>query len=118
MQTNTNSVVDFSTLETFTGSDKNLMKIHINTFLQFAPSQVQKLKEKVQEQNWVELGELAHKLKPKCGYMGIKTAETLLKTIETNAKEQKDLESLPDLVAQSESVIVNAIAELKAFANS
>ena len=114
----TKSVVDFGTLETFTGNDKNLMKIHINTFLQFAPGQVQKLKEKLQEQNWAELGEIAHKLKPKCGYMGIKTAETLLKTIETNAKEQKELEKLPDLTAQAESVIQSAIAELRAFANS
>ena len=114
----TNSVVDFASLETFTGNDKNLMKIHISTFLHFAPAQVQKLKEKLQEQNWTELGEIAHKLKPKCSYMGIKAAETLLKVIETNAKEQKELETLPGLTAEAESVIQAAIAELKAFANS
>src|SRR5687767_11797276 len=114
----TKSVVDFGTLETFTGNDKNLMKIHINTFLQFAPAQVQKLKEKLQEQSWMELGEIAHKLKPKCGYMGIKQAEDILKTIEANAKEQKDLEKLPELATNAESIIHDAIAELKAFANS
>lgn len=113
-----NSVVDFSALETFTGNDKNLMKIHINTFLQFAPGQVQKLKEKLQEQNWSELGDVAHKLKPKCAYMGIKPAEAIVKTIETNAKEQKDVEQLPQLVTQAEGIINDAIAELKAFVNS
>ncbi|MDZ4847572.1 MAG: Hpt domain-containing protein [Chitinophagales bacterium] len=114
----TKQVVDFSTLKEFTGNDENLMKIHINTFIQFAPAQLQKLRQKLNEQNWIDLGNEAHKLKPKCTYMGIKEAESLFKTIELNAKEQKDLEKLPELVAIAENTINQAIAELKAFVNS
>jgi len=112
------SVIDFDSLSAFTGGDRNLMKIHINTFLQFAPAQVQKLRQKLSEQNWVALGDEAHKLKPKCAYMGIRGAETLFKTIELNAKEQKELDKLPELVADAETVLARALEELKAFANS
>lgn len=114
----TKPAVDFATLREFTGNDKNLMKIHINTFLQFAPTQLQKMRQKLNEQNWPELGNEAHKLKPKCAYMGIRDAESLFKTIELNAKEQKEIEKLSELVATAEATINRAIEELKAFVNS
>lgn len=114
----TKPIVDFSALSGFTGNDKNLMKMHISTFLQFAPSQLQKLRQKLEEKNWMDVGNEAHKLKPKCSYMGIRDAESLFKTIELNAKEQVELEKLPELVSTAESVINQAIEELKAFVNS
>ena len=108
-----NQVVDLTSLKTLSGDDNNLMKMHINTFLQFAPGQVELLRAKLTERNWEEVRQVAHKLKPKLGYMGIKSLVPLVERIEQNAQEQNNLEELPDLVDQVDTTCTKAFDELQ-----
>ena len=110
-------MVDFQSLEAFTGGDKDLMIIHISTFLDFAPAQLEQIKSMVRDKNWPETRNTAHKLKPKLTYMGIKSVIPLVETIESSAENETNLDQLPGLVAEVESKVQLAIEELKNFMN-
>ena len=108
-------IVDFSSLKAFTGGDIELMSLHIDTFLEFAPAKLEALKRSLSEQNWSNLKNAAHKLKPMLSYMGVKSIVTIVYNIEILAEEERDLQKLPELLAQVEITMNQAIVELKKF---
>lgn len=111
----TAQVVDFSSLNAFTGGDKDLIAIHIKTFLEFAPAQVESLRQAVDQKQWTEAKDVAHKLKPKLTYMGIKPLVPIVISIEEFAGQEKELDSLPFMVNEVEKVMEQASDELRAF---
>ena len=111
-------IVDLTSLETLSGNDSGLMKMHINTFLQFAPDQVEMLKVKLKDEDWVEVRNVAHKLKPKLAYMGIKSLTPIIATIELYAEEEKRLDEIPELVSKVVSTCDLAFEELNHFVKS
>ena len=113
-----NTVVDFTSLNAFSGGDKDLMAIHINTFLEFAPAQVNLVHTLTKEQKWGEVKDIAHKLKPKISYMGIKSLTPVIEEVESLAGEERELDKIPLLLEEIVSVSNQAFDELKSFGKS
>ena len=82
-------------------------------FLERAPEQLRELKANLENKNWEEVKIIAHSLKPQMGYMGIKSLEQDLRTIEDYAGNNVRLEQLPGLVQHLETVLEKAFAELR-----
>jgi HPt (histidine-containing phosphotransfer) domain-containing protein len=118
MQAHATPVTNLDFLKSFTGNDPDKMKKYINMFLGKAPEQLKDLKRHVEEKNWEEVKIIAHSLKPQSGYMGIKSLEQDLRTIEDYAGNQVRLEQLPALITHVDKIMEQAFVELKEFTGS
>ncbi|MCX6350912.1 MAG: Hpt domain-containing protein [Bacteroidetes bacterium] len=107
------TLVDLTFLENFTGGDKAKMAKYINMFLQYAPNQIGIIEQKLEEKDWDSLRVAAHSLKPQVTYMGIKSQEEVIKSIEHNSADGVNLEELPTLISSFKEGVNKAITELK-----
>jgi HPt (histidine-containing phosphotransfer) domain-containing protein len=110
-------ITDLTFLKTFTTGNKEKMAKYINMFLQAAPGIIENMETHLANSDWKQLRTAAHSLKPQAGYMGMKQGETVLKTIEECASEQKDLDTVPSHIEefkiqfnQAKEELTNAIS--------
>lgn len=108
------AITNLDFLRSFTNGDAEKIKKYVNMFLTRAPEQLQELKQYTDDKNWEEVRIVAHSLKPQMGYMGIKSLEQDLRTIEDYAGEKVRLEQLPGLVYHIEVSLNQAFDELRA----
>jgi HPt (histidine-containing phosphotransfer) domain-containing protein len=118
MQANATPITNLDFLKNFTGNDPEKMKKYINMFLGKAPDMLKDLKRHTEDKNWEEVKIIAHSLKPQSGYMGIKSLEQDLRTIEDLAGNQVRLEQLPAIIEHVEQIMEKAFVELKEFTES
>ena len=78
--------IDLSYLEDITGSDKDMMLEMLNLFIEDIPSQVEKIREAVEEKDMKSLGTESHKLKPTLQYVGLNEMYELVKKLEAIGK--------------------------------
>ncbi|MDX2003599.1 MAG: Hpt domain-containing protein [Chitinophagales bacterium] len=115
MQSGTTPITNLDFLKSFTGNDNEKVKKYVNMFLSKAPEQLDALKKHTEAKNWEEVKIIAHSLKPQSGYMGIKSLEQDLRTIEDYAGNQVRLELVAGLVAHIEVTLNQAFAELEQY---
>ena len=106
-------LVDVELIKNFTGGDESLMQLHIHTFLEYAPRQVEQFRKHLSESRWQDLSNMAHQLRPKLAYMGIRSILPAIETIEYSARDEKELDRLPELVSAVTTAIEEAMRELK-----
>lgn len=106
-------IVDLTFLKSFTGSSPEKMHKYVNLFLQHAPALMQAMETNLASGDWPGLKTSAHSLKPQISYMGIKSAESLIKNIESNASEKINLETIPANLASLKEILEKAYPELK-----
>jgi len=106
-------VINLDFLRNFTGNDPVKIKKYVGMFLDRAPEQLREMKTHLGTQDWEEVKIIAHSLKPQMGYMGIKSLEQDLRTIEDYAGNKTRLEQLPALIQHLEVVLQKAFEELK-----
>jgi HPt (histidine-containing phosphotransfer) domain-containing protein len=94
------------------------MKKMILLFIETVPQNVQEMVVASQNSNWEQTAKMAHKLKSTVDSMGIKTIHDDIRLVESNAKQQKELDQIPSLVNRIERVIDRCILQLKAEAGS
>jgi HPt (histidine-containing phosphotransfer) domain-containing protein len=104
---------DMTFLTSFTGGNPDKMKKYITMFLNYCPGQLTLMKDQLASQNFDGLRGTAHALKPQITYMGIKEGESLIKSIEHNAGTKTDVDKLPEMLGNFESICASAIEELK-----
>lgn len=105
-------VTNLTFLKSFTGGNPEKMTKYINMFLQLAPGILANMEMHLQNKDWPQLKSVAHSLKPQAGYMGMKEAEEIIKTIELNAGEQTHLEQIPALIDEYKQIFSVAQQEL------
>ncbi len=110
-----NTVTDMTFLNSFTGGDKQKVSKYVGMFLNLAPGQLEKMTSHLDKQEYEEVKVVAHSLKPQFNYMGIKSLEDTIKTIEDYAGHEKNVEQLPGLVAHVQQVCDSAFDELKQY---
>lgn len=108
-----NEIINLDFLKTFASGNTEKMNKYINMFLQHAPVLVKSIEENLSAQDWSALRSSAHSLKPQISYMGIKSAEELIKAIERNAGDKTNLENLPSQVDTLKGILEKAYPELK-----
>jgi HPt (histidine-containing phosphotransfer) domain-containing protein len=86
-------------------------------FIDTVPQNVQELVDATDQKNWEQVSKMAHKLKSTIDSMGIRSLHDQIRTVEMNAKKQDQLERMPDMVRQVESVVSVCIKQLRTEIN-
>jgi HPt (histidine-containing phosphotransfer) domain-containing protein len=104
---------DLTYLNTISKGNKEFTVKFINTFIKQISEDLPKMQQYLDTQSWEDLGNLAHKIKPSFQFMGIKELQEDILFIESNAREQINLDKLPSLISNLVYICDIAIAELK-----
>lgn len=91
----------------------NLSKIFVDTVPVTAAEMVQACA----QEDWEQVGKLAHKLKSTIDTLGIHSLKDDIRLLEKNGKNKQDLESIPPMVAKTDSVISQVTAQLRSAFN-
>lgn len=108
-------MIDLSFLQDFTKGDHKRLHRYISMYLQNAPELFQKMATSLQGENWTDLANYAHALRPQAEFMGIVGLKDLLLAIDQRARAGETSE-LPALVEHALSLHMAAVPELQAFA--
>ncbi|MBL4817606.1 MAG: Hpt domain-containing protein [Deltaproteobacteria bacterium] len=85
----------------------------IEMFLDQTPKYLSQIDLYLQENDWESIQGIAHTMKPSLSFMGIATLEPTVMSIEDNCRDQKDLETIPDLVQQLNQTCEASYKELQ-----
>lgn len=86
---------NMSYLEDLSGGNSILIKEIIELFLRQTPGDIELLGSYIQQREWEKVYKQAHHIKPTLAYVGANGMREELQHIETLAKNQQDLDSLP-----------------------
>jgi PAS domain S-box-containing protein len=111
-ESKTGKLTDLSSLRKMSGNDESFIKDMINSFITNTPSILSELKTSVDEENWSDVGALAHKLKPNLAFMGISSLKELVLHIEHSGKKAENIDQLPTNVEELIAQVNEAIEEL------
>lgn len=97
--------LDLSYLRDMSGDSIEFMIEMIDMFKQQTPIYINDLAAALKEQNWVKVASCAHKIKPTFAYVGRDDARNHMQLMEHNARDQKDVETLPTALQELNSFI-------------
>lgn len=105
--------INLEFLQGMTGGNNLQMLKYITMFLDSVPHDWTKLKALAAEGNWPDVRTMAHSMKPRINYMGIQEGLEIIKKIEEYSGEEKNLDSIPELIITFENILFKAIQELE-----
>ena len=105
-------------LEMVSGGDCELIRELINMFRDQVVEIHYEMQSLLSAKSFYSLGLLAHKAKSSVAIMGMDDLAEMLKTLESKAKEGKDLSHFESYIARFGSETKAAIAELDDFVNN
>jgi CheY-like chemotaxis protein len=108
---------DLTIVQSVSGGDKAFIRKMILLFIETVPQNLLELNTALKTQNWEQVGKLAHKLKSTVDSMGIKSIHADIRSVEANAKQQKDLAEIAPKVEKIISTIDSCIEQLMAEIN-
>lgn len=108
-------VIDLTFLRSFTGDSPEKLNKYVTLFLQHTPQVIRNIESHLAGGDWAALRSSAHSLKPQISYMGIKSCEALIKSIEQNAGNMQNLEQLPQQIEELKKILDQAYPELREF---
>ncbi|MXV15384.1 Hpt domain-containing protein [Hufsiella ginkgonis] len=85
------SELDLSYLNDISGGNVEFMVEMIDIFLEQTPIYFQQLSEAIQESDWKQVAEAAHKIKPTLAFMGVDHAREEMQVLEKNARMGENL---------------------------
>jgi CheY-like chemotaxis protein len=103
---------DLTMIHSVSAGDTEFIKKMIRLFIQTVPQNVQELVDATAAGNWEQVSKMAHKLKSTVDSMGIRSIHDQIRSVEMHAKNRDQLERLPELVKQVESVVTSCISQL------
>jgi len=106
-------ITNLNYLKTMSGGDSAFIMEMINLFIEQVQEYSALMPALLEEKKWEDLGKLAHKAKSSVAVMGMNETADLLKEMEILAREAKDVERYPDMVAQFLANCSQAITELQ-----
>ena len=106
-------LTDLTYLKSVCDGDQAFMTEMIETFLQGTPELIDQLKVACLNQNWAEVGAVAHKVKPSITFMGIASMKELILDIEHSGKDGREVEKLKGKIDAFEAGCESAFQELK-----
>ena len=111
---NTACCIDLTYLNTRTKSNRKLMMEMIGLYLEQTPPLVIKLKQSSQEKDWEALYAAVHKMIPSFSIVGMhQDYENMAKKIQEYASTKQNLDKVPKLVLQLETICLQACKELE-----
>ncbi len=113
----TEKLYDMAQLEEIAAGNQDFIISLANIFLQTIPENSNDMVEAAKAGNWDMTSKLAHKLKSTIDSMNMLSIKTDVRTIELDAKNKKNIESLPTLVNKVNKVIQKVAIQLRADYN-
>ena len=106
---------NMSYLNEITGGSKEFIIEMIDVFLMQTPGYFEELLGAVQSADWKTAGDVAHKIKPTLAFMGAEQAREDMQTVERNARNLENLDSLPSKVNALHETCTLLFAQLKEY---
>lgn len=113
METISSKHIDLTYLKQLSNGSNEFINEMISVFMEQTPIEISNLEKYLKAKDWKSLRAIAHKMKPSFPFMGIKELESVIKLIEENAANEKNIEQLPDLISKVKNVCTEAIKELE-----
>ena len=107
------AVVDLSYLKDISDNDEEFIKDMILSFMENSPLMIDQIKKAAKVENWGEVGNIAHKIKPSIVFMGINSIKDVVETIESSGLKAKNVDRIPALIARLEATCQQACEELR-----
>lgn len=107
------SPINLTYLKQISGDNHAFFIEMIETFLNLTPEALDKMNECIQKQNWDELKNIAHRIKPSYAYLGLKDVQSTLTKIENWNNDSDDKNIITELVSDLELCSKNAFNELR-----
>ncbi len=107
-------IYDLSMVESISGGDKSFVIKMLQLFLDTVPVTLEQMNNALQSSQWLNLSQLAHKLKSTIDSMGIVSLKQDIRYIEQKAKQEQNLEAMPQLVKKVNSIIQKTMEQVKA----
>jgi len=104
---------DLSYLRSVSKGNVSFEQKMLNTFIQQAGSDIQKLRQAVVVMDWDAIHLIAHKMKPSLTFVGLHVLQADVHTLETMAKQRLDFDKVTELISHVFTVIGIAIEEVK-----
>ncbi|QTN39559.1 Hpt domain-containing protein [Cryomorphaceae bacterium] len=87
-------------LKELSGGMEDFVKSMIDTFLEHTPNHVSEMNEALNQEDHVQVGQIAHKIKPSIDLLGIENMRDLVRQIERNGKDNDPQGDLKELVSE------------------
>jgi HPt (histidine-containing phosphotransfer) domain-containing protein len=87
--------LDLSYLQDVASGSNEFMIEMIELFLNQTPGYFEQLDQLIKDENWPIVADISHKIKPNLTFMGIESARASMAEIEQNARNLKNLETIP-----------------------
>lgn len=87
--------IDLSYLQDVVSGSNEFMIEMIELFLTQTPAYFDQLGQLIKDENWSAVADIAHKIKPTLAFMGVESASGSMAEIEQNARNLKNLETVP-----------------------
>ncbi len=100
------------------GGNVTLIKEILQLFLKQTPADIDLLSSYIQQHNWEKVYKQAHHIKPTLAYVGANGMRTELQDIESRAKNQEDLDSIPARLDTMLPRLDTLYRELKTYLDS
>lgn len=110
---NTYQYINLEYLELMSDNDNSMKKVLLEMLMDELPVEIEKMPPLAEAKSWLELSEVAHKMKSTLAYVGNDDMTVANKTIEVLCKTEQDVDQIPELVATLQSCLERVIPELK-----
>ena len=107
-------ITDLSYLEMVSDGDQDFIKQVVESFIDNNAKIIKSLKEEQAAENWIQMGQLIHKIKPSLEMVGLTPLKEKIVTAENNLKNETDIAETLPLVDEIISQCQQAIEELQA----
>lgn len=105
-------------LEDLSGGNITLIREILQLFLKQTPADIDLLSSYIRQHDWEKAYKQAHHIKPTLAYVGANAMRLELQEIESLAKNQEDLDSVPDRLNTMLPRLDTLYRELKTYLDS
>lgn len=110
---NQEKLYDLSMVQTIAGGDAGFVKKMVQLFIETVPPSMTDIQKETDQQNWVNVSKLAHKMKATIDSMGIVKIKEVVRVIEANGKKGEELDKIPAQVQEVIQVLEGCVLQLK-----
>ena len=105
--------INLEYLDLMSDGDMDMKKVMIDMLLEEVPTEIEKLAQMEQANDWNQLKEVSHKLKSTLAFIGNSTMTTSNERVEEIAKTVTGVEELPALINTLMETYPHALEELR-----
>ncbi|RNL91077.1 Hpt domain-containing protein [Sinomicrobium pectinilyticum] len=100
-------------LEELSDGDRDFITSVVSVFVEETPADMKELEQAVQTGDFDAIYRHAHKIKPNVDLLGMEETTSLIRVLETKAKEHTDISGIKGMYAEVKEQIREVITELK-----